>query len=243
MKAAPLEAMAGETMYPVSRALGMLGIGPSYLLPHLEQHNLMYWRWLFAGQLRRREGTQAERNEGAPFVGWVGYAIADPPPEPDVPWVATMYCIGDGPPVVDDFHVPLIDYSGMYLRESTLRQLLIKRDLDPSILSAPPVHRRLPDWATWDALADVLDPEHRRFAPELEASIRAWCQFVGPNGGLGGHEGPTSTVLEAKLKKTGHCGSMTGGAIRRIASVASPYQGGPGAARPTGPRPNAKENE
>lgn len=85
-------------------------------------------------------------------------------------------CILD-PAVPGGFGVRAVASDELYLRRSDAVRVAPKLGLAPEAMDAPPptAHRRLPDWASWEALADALDPAHRDFSPELAVAFRVWA--------------------------------------------------------------------
>ncbi len=95
------------------------------------------------------------------------------------------------------------------------------------LIHAPPPTLALPNWATWSALAAMLDPQHRNHAPELAVAVQAWVtKHVDPTADV-------TTVAVAKFAATCGASKGKGGAADRIATVANPGRSKRGGAKPT----------
>lgn len=94
-------------------------------------------------------------------------------------------------------------------------------------IAAPPDTVELPAWASWQAIAAMLDSEHRNHAPELATAVHAWVAH---------HADPAANIrtraVAAFAVKQRHSKGK-GGAAERIATVANPGRFKSGGATPT----------
>jgi hypothetical protein len=98
------------------------------------------------------------------------------------------------------------------------REALLRAIGRLDLLGAPPLGTELPVWAPWPAIADALDADHPRYAPDLAAALKVWIEVHRPE--------PSSTLaaraVEARKIASAFIGLKTLGRRDRIVAVACP---------------------